>query len=90
MIRLNAAINKNVLISTYKIFTKTPKKVFVMKELYSSSSMTKKMKERYLPTLINLGLIEKVETIYIGSNNSKRRINGYRLKDYTNSEVSEQ
>ncbi len=74
-------IDKHKLIRVFKMFKNQPKKIFVASE-FSYKANTWIIRNQYLRTLIVLGLIEQVPTVYKCGRKykSKRMVKGYRLK----------
>ncbi len=85
MSKHNITISRIVLLKVYKTFLQKPNKTFVRSEFVGyyrkDGSYLHDFVERYLNTLIKLGLIERVNAIYKTKLRTiiVRSTNGYRL-----------
>jgi hypothetical protein len=70
-------IKIRTLIEMFKQFKQNPNKIFVLSDF--GRSHKELFRERYLDTLIKLGLIEEVKTVYYCNSNKRRDVRGYRL-----------
>lgn len=75
----NCYTDKRVLIRIYKKFKNNPLKVFTIKDFFGNGNDIRR--EKYLHTLVSLGIIEEVQAIWLTGRKkgTKRRAIGYKL-----------
>ncbi len=80
MITERKMIDKNKLVRIFKMFKNEPNKVFLAADFIIRRKGV--LREKYLNTLIFLGLIKRVPAVYKCGNKllATRRVKGYKLK----------
>ena len=80
MITERKMIDKNKLVRIFKMFKNEPNKVFLAADFIIMRKGV--LREKYLNTLIFLGLIKRVPAVYKCGNKllATRRVKGYKLK----------
>jgi len=77
-------IDKRTTIRVFKTFKRNPEKTFVATDFFKSNARC--MARKHIGLLIALGLIEKVDAIWMAGQNyrARRYAQGYRLKELNN------